>query len=213
MFVSLFGLSESVATAEPHVYEEVEAPDRHGLTFGLSIGRGSIEVECGSCARAPKLKEALSVAAHVGYMILPRIAVTAEHWTVRYNERGGRWFDDSQRHLVAQRITAVAAQAFVTDSIWLKAGVGVGWHIGDGDYTKPSPSVEPGPIAVGSAGPKPTDGDDAGLQVRPAYFTAIGWEFARNRSLAAEVQLRVAATQGPDYQVLNTGLNFGMSWY
>jgi hypothetical protein len=200
------------AAADSDRKSGVLSPVRDGLILGASFGRGSIEVDCDTC-EAAKLTEALSLAAHVGYMVTPRIGIVGEHWTVRYNERGGPLFDDTERHLVAQHMSTIAAQLFVTDSIWVKAGVGVGWHITDGDYDKAPPQIGPMPVsAKGGESPRKTDeGPDLGN----ATFAAIGWEIAHNSVFAADIQFRVGSTRRADqrYQILNTGMNVGFNWY
>lgn len=200
------------AAAERDRGDGVLSPVRDGFTMGASFGRGSIEVDCDTCDSA-KLTEALSVAAHVGYMVTPRIAILGEHWSVRYNERGGALFDDSQRHLVAQHMSTVAAQLFVTNSIWVKAGFGVGWHITDGDYDKELPQVGPTPVSA-NGGERPAD-DGQGPELGNATFAAIGWEVAHNSVFAMDIQLRVGSTRRADdkYQILNTGANVGFNWY
>lgn len=200
------------ALAERDDHRSVLSPERDGLTMGASFGRGSIEVDCDTCDAAT-LREALSLAAHIGYMVTPRIALVGEHWTVRYNERGGPLFDDSERHLVAQHMSTIAAQIFVTRRLWLKAGVGVGWHITDGDYDKDLPMSGPVATSARGDGRMPEKSDSAALG--NATFAALGWEFAHNTVFAADIQFRVGTTRRPDerYQILNTGLNIGFNWY
>jgi hypothetical protein len=207
------GLSWSAHAAADRYDFEASTPQRDGFVVGASFGRGSIDVKCDSCGNRPSLKEALSVAAHVGYMITPRLAVLGEHWSVRYNARGGHWFDDSVAHLVAQHITAVAAQVFVTDSVWLKAGIGVGRHISDGDYARQHSGPQtPMVVSKDSMGPAPSESPSG---ASPASFVAVGWEFAHNSMFAAEIQLRTGTTRRPDnlYQVYNAALNVGFNWY
>lgn len=206
-------LLASPARAERDAHSSVLSPNRDGFTMGATFGRGSIEVDCGTCGDA-KLTEALSISAHAGYMITPRLALLGEHWSVRYNARGGPLFDDSERHLVAQHISAVAAQLFVTNRLWIKAGVGVGWHITDGDYDKDLPAA-PMAIAAAQGQGMPGGEDDAGSSAGRASFAAIGWELAQNSVFAADIQLRIGATRRADdrYQVYNTGLNIGFNWY
>jgi hypothetical protein len=205
-------LCSSPAKAERDVHKSVLSPVRDGFTMGATFGRGSIEVDCATCSSA-KLTEALSVSAHAGYMVTPQLAVLGEHWSVRYNARGGALFDDSQRHLVAQHISTIAAQLFVTNRLWVKAGLGVGWHITDGDYDKIQPSSEPMPVAAkgSSVSPAESESDSSGS----ASFVAVGYELAHNKVFAADIQLRVGATRLADdrYKVYNTGLNVGFNWY
>jgi hypothetical protein len=181
--------------------------------MGASFGRGSIDVNCPSCGDAT-LTEALSVAAHAGYMITPRLALLGEHWSVRYNARGGALFDDSARHLVAQHISSIAAQLFVTHRIWVKAGLGMGWHITDGEYARPPAATGPMPVAAkGSSSMEPPS--EESTSIGAASFMALGLEVAHNSVFAAEIQFRVGTSRAPDdrYQVYNTGLNVGFSWY
>ena len=195
-------------------------PVRDGFMAGASIGRGSIDIECDNCDGVAPVTEALSLTAHAGYMITPRLALLGEHWTVRYNDRGSEWFDDAAPHLIAQRVFAVAGQAFVTDRVWLKAGFGFGWHISDSHYAKGGPPVPPQGGAVPAAGVgaaggvTPMDSTDR-TGASPAYFVASGFEFAHNEFFAADVQVRVGATRRPqdEYQIYNTAVNVGFNWY
>ena len=205
-------LLTGAAFAERDVRKSVESPNRTGFIMGASFGRGSIEVQCDGCETA-KLTEALSVAGHAGYMITPRIALLGEIWTVRYNARGGALFDDSERHLVAQHMSTVAAQLFVTNRLWVKAGIGVGYHITDGDYDKNLPNNGPTPVGATGGQKMPEDSKDAAAG--NAAFAAIGYELAHNSVFAADIQFRVGTTKRRDdkYQILNTGLNVGFNWY
>ena len=200
------------AAAETDRGPRALSPARDGLIMGASFGRGSIEVDCDTCDSA-KLTEALSLAAHIGYMVTPRIGIVGEHWTVRYNARGGALFDDSERHLVAQHMSTIAAQLFVTNRIWLKAGFGVGWHITDGDYDKDLPNNGPRPVSA-KAGARPEDMSEK-TDLGNATFAAIGWEIAHNSVFAADIQFRVGTTRRSDdrYEILSTGMNVGFNWY
>lgn len=192
------------------------AEERDGLTFGASLGRGSIDVACDGCDGVAPITEALSLTAHVGVLVTPRLSLLAEHWTVRYRDRGSEWFDDSLDHLVAQRITVGGAQAWVTRRLWLRAGVGVGYHISDSSYVQGGGSASGGDIRPASAaGALGERGDGRAPRVTPAYFTAIGYEVAHRSDLAVDVQIRFGATRRPadEYQIYNTAVNFGMSWY
>jgi hypothetical protein len=197
------------------------SPQRSGLTFGASIGRGSIDIRCDECGDVAPITEGLSLAAHAGYMLLPRIGIVGEHWTVRYNDRGSEWFDDSEPHLVAQRIFVAGAQAFLTNRIWLKAGLGVGWHISDSRYANPpmqGRNTEPVTASSGAAGSqdpvRPMETSDSN-SLSPAFLLAAGFEFAHNEFFAADVQLRIGHTRRPqdEYQIYNTALNIGFNWY
>ncbi len=197
-----------------------DALERDGLFGGISFGRGSIDVDCGDCAGSGgTLTEALSLETHVGYMLTPQLALVGEHWTVRYNARGGALFDDNAPHLVAQHVSSLGAQLFFGKSFWVRTGVGVGWHISDGDYAKrvgPSGQVQAVTTEINNTQQSP---ERPPLEEIPgpgaSYFAAIGWEVAHSRSFVAEVQLRAASTQRADdaYQVRNVGLNVGASWY
>lgn len=192
-------------------------PVRDGFTMGATFGRGSIDVRCATC-RDAKLTEALSVSAHVGYMVTPRLALLGEQWSVRYNARGGALFDDSARHLVAQHMSTIAGQLFVTNRLWVKAGLGVGWHITDGDYDNAPRSASPmptSPMPIASRSPSIPEERPEGRVTGTATFAAIGLELAHNSVLAVDLQFRVGTTRRPDdrYQVYNTGLNVGFNWY
>lgn len=190
---------------------------REGLFAGFSFGRGSIEVQCDECGNGSEtLTEAFSLQGHLGHMITPQLAVVGEHWTVRYNARGGALFDDNAKHLVAQHVSSLGAQLFLGGSFWVRTGFGVGWHITDGDYAREPVSMDTRPSGASAIQPRP-----APVRTAPvsggggAYFAAIGWELAASRSFVAEVQLRAATTVRADdqYRVRNIGLNVGASWY
>ncbi len=223
VFVGFVGISESAAQsthvdqgyrAEPSGGEDLV---RNGLFGGLSFGRGSIAVSCDDCGTGTAtLTEALSLEGHAGYMLTPQLAVIGEHWTIRYNARGGDLFDDSASHLVAQHVSSVGAQLFLGHSLWIRTGFGVGWHISDGEYAKRTATVQDTPsgsVALQQQRQPSTSAAAGG--VGAAYFAAVGWEVAHSRSFVAEVQLRAASTHRSDdqYQVRNVGLNVGASWY
>ncbi len=192
-------------------YTPRKSGKRKGLMFGASVGRGSIAVECDICRNVAPLTEALSLTAHVGMMVSPRLAVLAEHWTVRYNDRGDEWFDDSADHLVAQRITTLSGQVWLGRRLWVKAGAGMGKHISDSPYTRTAtaPPLD-GTRRARSSG----DGEGAGVYT-PAFTGAIGYEFAHRSDFAVDVQFRVGSTRRPaeEYQIRNTGIVFGVTWF
>jgi hypothetical protein len=196
------------------------AVQRDGLFGGFSFGRGSIDVDCGDCAGGGgRLSEALSLEGHVGFMLTDQIALIGEHWTIRYNARGGALFNDNAPHLVAQHVSSLGAQVFLTDSIWVRTGLGIGWHISDGDYAKRvGPSGQVQAVTNGESSAQRSPGSSE-LEEIPgpgaSYFAAVGWEVAHSRSFVAEIQLRAASTQRADdaYEVRNVGLNVGASWY
>ena len=188
------------------------APEHRRFFGGLTLGRGSIEISCAICDNVAPIREALSYSGHVGWMILPRVAVVAEHWNVSYNDRGTEWFDDSADHLIAQRMTTIGAQVWVASRLWLRAGVGVGRHISDSRYAKPW--LYDDEAALRAAAGTIVEHDEAS-RFTPAVTGAIGYEWARNSRFAVDVQLRAGATHRPDdeYQVFNTALVFGASWF
>lgn len=185
-------------------------PVRDGFTMGATIGRGSIEVQCATCPDA-KISEALSVSGHAGYMVTPQLSIVGEHWMLRFNERGSKFFDDSEIHLVAQQMTTIATQLFVTNRVWIKGGIGFGWHITDGDYDASPAATEGLPNKHQPAPKEMSEGKILGT----ATFVAVGVELAHNEVFAVDLQLRGGTTRRPDgrYQVYNTGLNVGFNWY
>ena len=196
------------------------ALQRDGLFGGFSFGRGSIDVDCGDCpSGGGTLTEALSLETHVGYMLTSQLALIGEHWTIRYNARGGALFNDNAPHLVAQHVSSLGAQLFLGKSFWVRTGVGIGWHISDGDYAKrigPSGQMQAVTTGANNAQQSPERPPSEAVPGPGAsYFAAIGWEVAHNRSFAAEIQLRAASTHRTDdaYEVRNVGLNVGASWY
>src|SRR5688500_16623361 len=67
---------------------------------GGSIGRGQldIDVDCGRCDGIGRLNEALSLSAHAGVLVAPRVGVLAEMWMVRFQDRDTLRFADSSDH-------------------------------------------------------------------------------------------------------------------
>lgn len=198
---------------------EVVAPvtERSGLMFGVSIGRGSIDVECDQCDNVDALTEALSYTGHVGYMVTPSLAVVLEHWAVRYNDRGSEWFNDSADHLVAQQMNLLQGQLWIGKRLWIKGGLGYGKHISDSRYANPRWNMDDdGTLRAGEAGGGNTGGEgESYSEYAPAAMLGIGFEFARTTKFAVDVQLRAASTRRPsdEYQIYNTGFVFGINWY
>lgn len=219
--VGVTGFSDASAeTPTEEISSFSEGPIvRDGLFAGVSFGRGSIEVSCGTCSSGGgTLSEGLSVEGHAGFMLTPQIGVVGEHWSVRYNQRGGAIFNDSTPHLVAQHISTIGAQVFLGHGFWFRTGVGVGKHITDGDYAKkknPSGTVFFAGGAAGEVDSASPDTQESLSSFSPAYYAAAGWEFAHTESLAAEIQFRIASTERPkdEYQIRNVGFNVGLSWY
>ena len=211
--LAVLGALATSRTADAQVDGRRIAGERSGFAFGFSFGRGGLDVECPRCGNVAAITEGLSLTAHAGFLLSPNLALLAEHWTVRWNDRGSEWFDDGADHLVAQRMTFAAAQLWLTPTLWLKAGLGVGWHISDSLYTKPPLPSDRSPRPASLSGE--TGSHDEAGRAAPAYFTAIGWEYAHTATFAADIQLRFGATRRPadEYQIYTTGLNFGLSWF
>ncbi len=187
--------------------------ERNRFTFGTSIGRGSISIDCPICDNVAPLTEALSFSAHVGWMITPRLALIGEYWTVRYNNRGSDWFPDSRDHAVVQHITTISGQLWLTKRLYIRAGLGVGRHSSDSLYTKPDVYESDDPLLRSARGSN--DNMMAGTVTAAATTFGIGFEFAHTKNFAADVQLRAGHTDVNDskFSVDNTGITFGVSWY
>lgn len=194
-----------------HVFDTGE--DRTGLTIGASLGRGSIDVSCDVCDNVSPITEGLSVSLHGGFMLTPRLAILGEYWSVRYNGRGSDFFPDARDHYVAQHIVTASAQLWLLETVYLRAGVGAGWHHSDAFYASAGRDRVMGNRRPAAAGPVMED--DTAPATTPAATFGVGWEFAHTSSFAADVQLRVGSTRRPadEYQVHNVGITFGASWY
>ncbi len=230
--LSLALLAPSLASAQPSGLAPRTAPEpiptepsaehpnvgeRSGLTMGLSIGRGSIDVVCAYCEDFSALTEGLSLTAHIGWMINPKLALGVEHWTVRYNDRGTEWFDDSADHLVAQRITTVTAQVWLGNRLWLKAGAGLGKHISDLRYARlarSSAGLDSSMPAPG-APRAPVEADEPTGRYIPAATVAIGFEVARRTDISINVEFRAGTTRNPsdELKVHNTGFIISAAWF
>jgi hypothetical protein len=186
--------------------------------MGATMGRGSIDIQCATCVDA-KLTDALSASGHLGYMVTPRLAVVGEYWIVRFHDRGSELFDDSDVHLVSQHNSALAAQVFVTERLWVKGGFGFGWHFSDGDYHTPASVGEDRPTNNHSSAMTQSEDmrqgtPDGGVQ-GTTRFVAVGVEVVHNHVFSADIQFRAAKTSFPGdrLEVYNTGLNVGFNWY
>lgn len=191
------------------------AGDRTGFMIGGSIGRGRIAISCDICDNVEPLTEALSSTVHAGFMLNPRLAVIAEHWAITYNDRGSDWFPDARDHHVSQHLQTFGAQLWLHRQLYLRAGLGVGWHHSESHYARS------GGDRMGDDRPTPAAAE-AGMQAdeqagkyTPAATVGVGFEFAHTRRFAVDVQLRAGTTRRPsdEYQVHNVGLNFGVAWY
>jgi hypothetical protein len=208
--------STSIAVDPPPPVEngpELGSPETRRFFGGFSLGRGSIEIACPGCDGVAPITEGLSYSGHVGWMVLPRVAVLLEHWSISYNDRGTEWFDDSAEHLIAQRMTTIDGQVWIGSRLWLRGGVGVGKHVSDSRYAKPWLYDDGGNLRARTGAP--IDEPDHAGDWTPAVTGAIGYEWARNQRLALDVQLRAGATRRPadEYQVYDTAIVFGASWF
>lgn len=191
------------------------APERNRWTFGTSVGRGSIAIECPICDDVDPLSEAFSFSLHAGYMLTPRLSIVGEYWTIRYNNRGSDWFPDSKDHAVIQNIVTVSGQLWLTKALYLRAGIGVGHHQSESLYTKPHLYESETFLRARRMGVDVNDSEEARSLWAPATTFGIGYEFAHTTRFAADVQFRVGRTAVNDdkYAVTNTGLTFGVAWY
>jgi hypothetical protein len=212
------GVSTAAPVVDGTLVEVAPVVDvRTGVMFGVSVGRGSIDVECDRCDNVDALTEALSYTGHVGYMVTPSLAVVLEHWAVRYNDRGSEWFNDAADHLVAQQMNLLQGQLWIGKRLWIKGGVGYGKHISDSRYANPAWNTDDdGSLRAGEAGPDGMgNGSEEYSEYAPAAMLGVGFEFARTTKFAVDVQFRVASTRRPadEYQIHNTGLVFGINWF
>ena len=183
---------------------------RSGWMFGASIGRGelNVDVACTTCPKLDALREALSLNAHVGFMVNPRLALVVDGWLVRYKERDNLRFADSSDHLIVESSLLAGAQVWATRRIWLRAGLGLAWHETDLEYPVAARPVPAGKRPGGS--PPVTTSDDLG----PAAGVALGLEVARTPGFGFELILRTGGarhTGGVDVGV--TAIALGGTWY
>ena len=190
---------------------------RRGLTLGASIGRGSIDIGCEGCGDLDSLDEALSYSVHAGFILRPRLAVVAEFWDIRYDERNNLWFSDSDDHLVSQQYTTIGAQAWFTKRFWIRGSAGFARHISDSKYARergfPGGRVPAGDPAA-TAGERQPASEDSPSHV-PAVTGALGWEFASTPNLGLDLQLRLGTSRHSDegFSVTNAAVSVGVSWF
>jgi hypothetical protein len=187
----------------------VTADERSGWYVGASIGRGRLDVKhgCGACGSLGALEEGLSLSAHVGRLLNPRLGLLVEGWIVRYEERDNLRFADSSEHLISEGMLLGSAQVWPVHFLWVRAGVGAAWHQTDLDYPMSS-----GPVAASSKVPpmRTTQGDGVGA----AASVALGVELARTSSFGFDIALRSGvAAHDDDIGVTATAITVGGSWY
>lgn len=209
LVVLFLGMGETVAE---------EAYAEPGFYAGVSIGRGSIGIDCDNCYGVPDITEALSLTGSIGYRLNSQIGIVGEYWRVTHNDFGTDWFDDEAPHQITQNMATLALQVWVIKNVWLKAGAGTGWHISDSPYAT-VPVDDRIRFAQGLSNetstratlPRPRDSVSG--EPSRAVFAAIGWEFLKSEHISIDVQLRVGKTIRPEYQfqIYNTAFNIGFT--
>lgn len=211
--LTLLAVDQAAAQSPNQVEKAVDSGGRDRFTFGASIGRGSIAIDCPICDDVAPLTEGLSLSVHGGYMLTPRFAILGEYWSVRYNNRGSDWFPDSRDHAVLQHIVTVSGQLWLTKQLYVRAGLGVGRHSSDSLYTKPDVYESDDALLRAQRG-MGTGERSTGVNASATTF-GVGFEFAHTKNFAADVQLRIGRTDTNEskFSVTNTALTFGVAWY
>ncbi len=181
--------------------------ERSGWMLGGSIGRGQLDI---GVAGLKPLREALSVNAHAGVLLNPRLALVADGWMVRYHERDNLRFADSSDHLISETALLGGAQLWATSRLWLRAGVGFAWHRTDLEYPRLAGGGRvPAGKPPGGVPPATTSNSMA-----PAAGVALGFEIGRTAGFGFELILRGGGSRhegGVD--VSTTAISAGGTWY
>lgn len=160
---------------------------RDGFTVGFSLGLGSIvDGDCDTCESA----DGVAVDLHLGGMLTPRLALLLDLSTVVHTDEEQFGEDYSLMH----SITAVALQYWVSDRVWLRAGLGVGRLTAR--YQDQEVESDPGGAFVGAA----------------------GFEIMQRQSFTLDLQAGLAIVgYGTEDQeqvtLMNFGLSLGLNWY
>lgn len=189
-----------------------------GFYGTVSIGRGSIDIECDDCYGVPAITEALSLTASLGLKLNSRLGVVGEYWVLHHNESGTEWFDDNVPHQVTQHMTTLGLQYWLTNTIWMKAGAGLGAHVSQSPYAQVPVDdrirfSEDSIDDKANRGILPIARENVSGQPSRAVFVAIGWEFIKSDHIAIDAQIRVGKTSRPEYQfqIYNTAFNFAFT--
>ncbi|MEZ4365567.1 MAG: hypothetical protein R2939_04680 [Kofleriaceae bacterium] len=163
------------------------------LTLGVSLGLGSMEAESGplTCINCDYSPIAGGVAAHIGGMLNPRLALMLE---LQANVQTVREEIGGTQSLV-QTAAMVAAQYWATPRLWLKGGLGAA-HLSF-SYDDAYGSVEQ-PI-------------DDGV----AVLGAVGYELisAPRHSLDLQGRILVGGYDGIDDQITAAQIGVGFNWF
>lgn len=141
---------------------------------------------CADCESAPPT---LGFDLHVGYMLMPRLALQGEVWGQV------RPLDASGNSSMEQRMVMVAAQYWITPRFWFKGGLGIAslsltYFDGADDVSEPL--------------------DDGG-----AFMVAVGYEVIRSGGFAFDVQLKTGSGfyDKRDEEVSTGLIALGVNWY
>jgi len=164
---------------------------RGGLVFGFAGGVGALHTNnCGDACGVAGLAEG-----HIGGMINPRTAVMFEIWLADHPwSAGGNSFETINTFFTG------AAQYWVNDIVWVKAGLGVAeLRETFNDYYNSYYSS--------------TASDITGF----ALFGAAGVEILQSYNFALDIQLRIGngfySQNGGSFSMQNYGLMVGFNWY
>ncbi len=190
------------------------ARDASGFFYGASIGRGSMGINCDECRNRPSLTDGLSVTAHAGFRLMPRLGIYGEYWLNRWRDRDGTWFNDADVHSIRNELLTVGAQLWVTRRLYLKASLGYGRHTTDAVYEDKRPILF---------------SDTSGQAVEPEVFepegktssnalatsAGIGFEFIRTKTFGMSLEFRFAKSQADSRgrEINSAAASFGLAWF
>ncbi len=184
-----------------------------GLFYGATMGRGSLAVSCDSCRERPRLSEGLSVTGHAGLKVGSRLGFYGEYWMIRWSDRDGDWFDDSDIHSITQQTISAGAQFWVTRRLFLRASLGYGRHSTDIDYTKREDVL----FRAEGAAPVPLRETDDGDASSGSVATTIGagFEIVRTRGFGLSLELRASHNRldSRERDVSSYAASVGLSWF
>jgi hypothetical protein len=109
-------------------------------------------------------------------------------------------------------MVTAGAQLWLLERLYLRAGLGAGWHHSDSRYAKVGRDRVRTNLRPATS--EPVMDSQAG-KYTPAATFGVGFEFAHTKRFAADIQLRVGSTRRPsdEYQVHNVALTFGAAWF
>lgn len=149
------------------------AVERTGFVIGIGAGVGQSRIEGES-------NTALGTDFHIGGMLGYKTALLLEGYAVTDSEEGVT---------LSLGVSTLAVQRWVSDKVWVKAGVGSGFVFVSGD------------------------GESASERYGLGLLGAAGYELVQRQKFTLDLQGRFSTMSREGVRVNNVGANIGFNWW